>query len=139
MKSPLVILLLLAALPALAQAPADKFVGTWEASVDGEPFVVLILQKKGDDIAGTIVQNDFDITEGGEISNIQPTHRKSRILSAEITPKALKITAQKNGQGENVRYLMENPQDGEAQLHMLIGGYGATKIAPLTLIKRAGK
>jgi hypothetical protein len=132
-------IVLLACLPALGQAAADKFVGTWDAAIDGEPFVTLILQKKGDDIGGTIVQNDFDLSEDGEITNIQPTHKKSRILSAELSGKRLKITSQNTKQGDKVRYILDPPEDGETKIFLLVGGYDAPKIAPLTLKKQPGK
>jgi len=131
------ILLLVLSLPAWGQAAADRYVGTWQGDIDGEPFVTLILQKKGDDIGGTVVQNDFDLSEEGEVTNIKPTTRKGRIVSAEFTGKRLKIKAQNSLQGDRIRYMMELTEDDEGKLYLLVGGYDSPKIPPLTLKKVA--
>jgi hypothetical protein len=140
LKSVLAFLLLLATLPALAQSPADKFVGTWEAIVDDEPFLTLILSKRGDDITGTIIQDDFDVSDDGEITNVEPTHRKSHIESAEMFGKRLKIVPHvAAARGEKIRYLLDPPDNSELQVYLLIGGYDSPKLPPLTMKKKAGK
>jgi len=137
-------LLVLASVAALAQSPAsqspaDKFVGTWEAVIDDEPFLTFILSKKDDEIVGTIIQDDFDLSDDGEITNVQPTHRKTKIVSTELAGKKLKIMAPKNNQGDKIRYLLDTPEDGETKVYILIGGYDAPQIPPVTVKKKAGK
>jgi hypothetical protein len=132
----LLVLTLLFCLPAMAQ-DLKQYAGTWETSFQGKPFFTLNLVANGEKLTGTVVHDNFNLDQQGNISEIEPRDAHERVTIVRPVAKGIDIYVHDDSDPtETGHYHLELTSDHEGKLSLVLLEPGSPAIKPRTLKKK---
>ncbi len=122
---------------AAAQAPAHKladYAGTWQATFQGKPFMIIKLHDEKGQLTGTVSKGDLEVNPEGDITKATVKEGESQILSSRILANgSLQITSRAADGEDTTTFVMTLLDKDSASLRFEIPPDAGVRIKPVPL------
>ena len=80
---------------------AKQFVGTWQASFNGRPFLTVTFAVAGNKVSGSMSHADIDVNKAGELTKAEPRDGNDSITEAQVKGNVLRFTTKSTDGSED--------------------------------------
>ncbi len=80
---------------------AKQFVGTWQGSFDGKPFLTLTFNVAGNKVSGSMSHADIDVNKAGELTKAEARDGQDTITEAQVKGSVLRFTTKSTDGSED--------------------------------------
>ncbi len=98
---------------------AKQFVGTWQASFNGSPFLTVIFTVADNKVTGSSGHADIDVNQAGELTKAEARDGEDPIIDAQVKGNVLRFTTKStDGSQDSLQAELRliGPDKGEIRL-----------------------
>ena len=98
---------------------AKQFVGTWQATFKGSPFLTVIFMVADDKVTGSASHADIDVNQAGELTKAEAKEGADPIIAAQVKGNVLRFTTKSTDGSEDslqAELRLVGPDKGEIRL-----------------------
>jgi hypothetical protein len=98
---------------------AKPFVGTWQASFKGSPFLTVIFSVADDKVSGSFSHADMEVNQAGELTRAEAKDGEDPIVNAQVKGNVLRFTTKSADGSEDslqAELKLVGPDKGEIRL-----------------------
>ena len=98
---------------------AKKFVGTWQASFHGNPFLTVTFNVAGNKVSGSMSHADMEVNQAGELTKAEARDGEDPIVNAQVKGNVLRFTTKStDGSEDSVQAELKliGPDKGEVRM-----------------------
>jgi len=99
---------------------AKQFVGTWQASFKGSPFLTVTFSVADDKVSGSFSHADMEVNQAGELTKAEAKDGEDPIINAQVKGNVLRFTTKSTDGSEDslqAELKLIGPDKGE--IHMI--------------------
>jgi len=132
----LVALLFLLCLPVFGQN-LKPYAGTWEASFNAKTFFTLTLVPSGSKLTGTVVHDNFNVDQDGNLTEIVPRDAHEKVTIVRPEGKGIDVYVHDDTDpAATGHYHLELTSENEGTLSLVVMGPGTPKIKPWVVTRK---
>ena len=98
---------------------AKQFVGVWNATFQGNPFLTIVLTTEKDKLVGTMSHANIEVNKDGELTKAEASDGEDPIADLRVNGNMLRITI-KTTDGDSIQSGLTLTAADEAELQMLV-------------------
>jgi hypothetical protein len=98
---------------------AKQFVGTWQASFKGSPFLTVTFRVADDKVSGSFSHADMEVDQAGELTKAEAKDGEDPIIDAQVKGNVLRFTTKSTDGSEDslqAELRLVGPEKGEIRL-----------------------
>ena len=98
---------------------AKQFVGTWQASFKGSPFLTVTFIVADDKVTGSASHADIDVNQAGELTKAEAKDGEDPIIDAQVKGNVLRFTTKSTDGSEDslqAELRLVGPDKGDIRL-----------------------
>ncbi len=80
---------------------AKQFVGTWQGTFNGKPFLTVIFSVDGNKVSGSMSHADIDVNKAGELAKAEARDGNDSITEAQVKGSVLRFTTKSTDGSED--------------------------------------
>jgi hypothetical protein len=125
-------------------SPFAEYVGLWTATLEGNPWLRLTLELRGEQLGGALVHaRSINLNDNGEVKSVSEEQSTETITEAVVNPDGLLITLKDPDTQETDRYMMKLIQPGKDAADLKLIGQamppGMPKPKPWRVVRLGAK
>ena len=101
---------------------AKQFVGTWQGSFNGKPFLTVTFNVAGNKVSGSMSHADIDVNKAGELTKAEVRDGQDTITEAQVKGNVLRFTTKSTDGSEDSM---------QAELKLIAPGKGEVRMVGL--------